>query len=79
MKPAKQKLLSLLLWRLTAPGVTFSSSAASLTLRCRAAVSKFLKAETVRDFQVPAERIEVIPNFVDRSIWHANKVCPDQA
>ena len=37
------------------------------------AVSHFLKAETVRDFDVPAERIEVIPNFVDRSIWHTNK------
>ncbi len=33
------------------------------------AVSEFLKRETVRDFTVPAERIEVIPNFVDTSIY----------
>jgi len=37
------------------------------------AVSSFLKEQTVRDFNVPAERIEVIPNFVDRSIWYPGK------
>jgi N-acetyl-alpha-D-glucosaminyl L-malate synthase BshA len=33
------------------------------------AVSEFLKRETVRDFTVPAERIEVIPNFIDTSVY----------
>jgi N-acetyl-alpha-D-glucosaminyl L-malate synthase BshA len=33
------------------------------------AVSEFLKHETVRDFAVPAERVEVIPNFIDTSIY----------
>jgi len=33
------------------------------------AVSEFLKHETVRDFGVPAERVEVIPNFIDTSIY----------
>ena len=33
------------------------------------AVSEFLKRETVRDFAVPAERVEVIPNFIDTSIY----------
>ncbi len=37
------------------------------------AVSSFLRDETVRDFAVPAERIRVIPNFVDTSIWHPGK------
>lgn len=37
------------------------------------AVSRFLKDETVRDFDVPPERIEVIPNFVDRTIWRPGK------
>lgn len=37
------------------------------------AVSEFLKRATVANFDVPAERIEVIPNFVDRSIWHPGK------
>ncbi len=37
------------------------------------AVSEFLKEETVRDFDVPADRIEVIPNFVDRTLWHPGK------
>jgi N-acetyl-alpha-D-glucosaminyl L-malate synthase BshA len=34
------------------------------------AVSDFLKRETVRDFTVPAERIDVIPNFIDGNMWH---------
>jgi N-acetyl-alpha-D-glucosaminyl L-malate synthase BshA len=33
------------------------------------AVSSFLKGETQRHFQVPPERIEVIPNFVDPEIY----------
>jgi len=33
------------------------------------AVSEFLKRETVRDFAVPAERIEVIPNFIDTKVY----------
>lgn len=33
------------------------------------AVSEFLKEETVRDFDVPAERIDVIPNFIDVDHW----------
>ena len=33
------------------------------------AVSDFLKDATVRDFQVPDERIEVIPNFVDTTLF----------
>ncbi len=37
------------------------------------AVSEFLKDETVRDFEVPAERIEVIPNFIDTEIWRPDK------
>ncbi len=47
------------------------------------AVSRYLKDETVRDFSVPSERIEVIPNFVDTSIWrpdfepcHRSKLAP---
>ena len=36
-------------------------------------VSRFLRDETVRDFAVPAERIEVIPNFVDPTIWTPDK------
>ena len=47
------------------------------------AVSSFLKDETVRDFSVPAERIEVIPNFVDTRFWvpgrepcHRSKLAP---
>lgn len=48
------------------------------------AVSAFLKEETVRDFEVPAERIDVIPNFVDTRFWrpgrepcHRSKLAPD--
>ncbi len=37
------------------------------------AVSAFLRDETVRDFGVPAERIEVIPNFIDTELWHPGK------
>lgn len=37
------------------------------------AVSQFLKDETVRDFSVPADRIDVIPNFVDTRFYHPGK------
>ncbi len=37
------------------------------------AVSDFLKEETVRDFHVPENRVEVIPNFVDTNIWKPGK------
>ncbi|HSM61948.1 MAG TPA: N-acetyl-alpha-D-glucosaminyl L-malate synthase BshA [Longimicrobiales bacterium] len=37
------------------------------------AVSEYLKAETVRDFAVPEERIEVIPNFIDERVWRPDK------
>jgi N-acetyl-alpha-D-glucosaminyl L-malate synthase BshA len=37
------------------------------------AVSDFLKVETVRDFDVPADRIEVIPNFIDTEVWRPDK------
>lgn len=37
------------------------------------AVSDFLKEETVRDFEVPAERIDVIPNFIDTDVWRPGK------
>jgi L-malate glycosyltransferase len=33
------------------------------------AVSEFLKRETVRDFTVPEDRIEVIPNFIDTKVF----------
>ena len=33
------------------------------------AVSSFLKDETVRNFSVPRDRIEVIPNFLDTGLW----------
>ena len=33
------------------------------------AVSRFLKDVTVRDFDVPAERVRVIPNFVDTGVF----------
>jgi N-acetyl-alpha-D-glucosaminyl L-malate synthase BshA len=48
------------------------------------AVSSFLKDETVRDFTVPAERIDVVPNFVDTRFWrpgrepcHRSKLAPE--
>jgi N-acetyl-alpha-D-glucosaminyl L-malate synthase BshA len=34
------------------------------------AVSSYLRDETVRDFSVPASRIDVIPNFIDTRVWH---------
>jgi N-acetyl-alpha-D-glucosaminyl L-malate synthase BshA len=37
------------------------------------AVSHFLKDETVRDFSVPASRVDVIPNFVDTNVWRPNR------
>jgi len=37
------------------------------------AVSQFLKDETVRDFGVPAERIRVVPNFIDPGVYHPGK------
>jgi N-acetyl-alpha-D-glucosaminyl L-malate synthase BshA len=37
------------------------------------AVSDFLREETVRDFGVPRERIEVIPNFVDLELYRPGK------
>lgn len=37
------------------------------------AVSSYLKDETVRDFNVPAERIEVIPNFIDTNVWRPDR------
>ncbi len=47
------------------------------------AVSSYLKDETVRDFSVPASRIDVIPNFIDVERWrpdrepcHRSKLAP---
>jgi N-acetyl-alpha-D-glucosaminyl L-malate synthase BshA len=47
------------------------------------AVSSYLRDETVRDFSVPASRIEVIPNFIDTEVWrpdrqpcHRSKLAP---
>ncbi|HSR40800.1 MAG TPA: N-acetyl-alpha-D-glucosaminyl L-malate synthase BshA [Longimicrobiales bacterium] len=37
------------------------------------AVSKFLRDETVRDFGVPEDRIEVIPNFIDPEVYRPGK------
>ncbi len=37
------------------------------------AVSRFLKDVTVRDFAVPAERIRVIPNFVDTDVFQRGR------
>ena len=37
------------------------------------AVSEYLKEETVRDFSVPAHRIEVIPNFIDTEVWRPGR------
>lgn len=34
------------------------------------AVSRFLKKQTVMDFEVPADRIAVIPNFIDTRLYH---------
>jgi len=48
------------------------------------AVSSYLKDETVRDFSVPSNRIDVIPNFVDTEVWrpdrepcHRSKLAPE--
>ncbi|HSH65139.1 MAG TPA: N-acetyl-alpha-D-glucosaminyl L-malate synthase BshA, partial [Bacteroidia bacterium] len=37
------------------------------------AVSRFLADETVRDFGIAADRIEVIPNFIDPKVYHPGK------
>ncbi len=37
------------------------------------AVSEYLRDETVRDFGVPPERIEVIPNFIDTEVYDPAK------
>ena len=37
------------------------------------AVSRYLRDETVRDFDVPRDRIEVVPNFVDTDVWRPGK------
>ncbi|MDH3207338.1 MAG: N-acetyl-alpha-D-glucosaminyl L-malate synthase BshA [Gemmatimonadota bacterium] len=37
------------------------------------AVSSWLKDQTVRDFTVPDDRIDVIPNFVDPRTWRPNR------
>ncbi len=37
------------------------------------AVSDYLKEETVRHFDVPAERIDVVPNFIDTAVWRPGK------
>ena len=37
------------------------------------AVSEFLKEQTVRDFSVLSDRIDVIPNFVDTRFYHPDK------
>jgi len=37
------------------------------------AVSEYLREETVRDFDVPRDRIEVIPNFIDIDAWRPGK------
>ncbi len=54
---------------------SFNSITAFSVMRSQGitAVSEFLRDETVRDFGVPAERIEVIPNFIDTEVWHPGK------
>jgi N-acetyl-alpha-D-glucosaminyl L-malate synthase BshA len=37
------------------------------------AVSQYLKEQTVQDFSVPKERIEVIPNFIDTKVWRPGR------
>lgn len=37
------------------------------------AVSSYLKEQTVRDFGVPSERVDVVPNFVDTKVYHPGK------
>jgi L-malate glycosyltransferase len=38
------------------------------------AVSSFLKEETVRTFDVPRDRIDVIPNFIDTTLYRRDKL-----
>lgn len=38
------------------------------------AVSRYLKRETVRDFGVPGDRIDVVPNFVDTARYQRDRV-----
>jgi len=38
------------------------------------AVSRWLAQETVRDFGVPSEKIEVIPNFIDPDLYRPDRV-----
>jgi len=47
------------------------------------AVSDYLRDQTIRDFAVPPDRIEVIPNFIDTEAWrpgrepcHRQKLAP---
>jgi len=37
------------------------------------AVSEYLRDETVRDFDVPSDRIDVIPNFIDTQVYDPDK------
>jgi N-acetyl-alpha-D-glucosaminyl L-malate synthase BshA len=37
------------------------------------AVSEYLRDETVRDFAVPRDRIDVIPNFIDTRTWRPGR------
>lgn len=37
------------------------------------AVSDYLRKETVRDFQVPGDRIDVIPNFIDTETYRRDR------
>jgi len=37
------------------------------------AVSRYLKEETVKSFDVPEERIEVIPNFIDTQVYRPDR------
>ncbi len=37
------------------------------------AVSEYLRDETVRDFAVPMNRIEVVPNFIDTNVWRPDR------
>lgn len=37
------------------------------------AVSRYLRDQTVRDFSVPEHRIEVIPNFIDTTVWRPDR------
>ena len=37
------------------------------------AVSEYLKRRTVEDFDIPKERVTVIPNFIDTTVFHPGK------